>query len=217
MQVKRTHASARMCSWYRGCIECRLERIEPLEIPEDAAAGVRKPASFKLALANTWRLLKVNIYHFVLLNFNKVIRPGESLQYFYWHIKMSLNPLGSKPAPVRSVSYFVYDREKNKKYSMNFDNTDKNKVSFETAKRLLLFVYSHNNKNNVLLKNKENKQGAFSAGSVSVTSLHRHVNKTTWISANTCLKYMRNICIESLKCLLLNEVSQVQNKYSLLK
>ncbi len=52
---------------------------------------------------------------------------------------------------------------------------------------------------------------------VSVTSLHRHVNKTTWISANTRLKYMRNICIESLTCLLLNEVSHVQNKYSMLK
>ncbi len=44
-----------------------------LEIPEDAAggraAGVRKPVSFKLALANTWWLLKlkVNIYHFVCL------------------------------------------------------------------------------------------------------------------------------------------------------
>ncbi len=38
-QVQRTHESARMCSWYRGCIECRLERIEPLEIPEDAAGG----------------------------------------------------------------------------------------------------------------------------------------------------------------------------------
>ncbi len=52
---------------------------------------------------------------------------------------------------------------------------------------------------------------------VSVNSLHRHVNKTTWISANTRLKYMRNICIESLTCLLLNEVSHVQNKYSMLK
>ncbi len=41
------------------------------------AAGVQKPVSFKLALANTWRLLKVNIYRFVLLNFNKVLRPGE--------------------------------------------------------------------------------------------------------------------------------------------
>ncbi len=38
-QVQRTHESARMCSLYRGCIECRLERIEPLEIPEDAARG----------------------------------------------------------------------------------------------------------------------------------------------------------------------------------
>ncbi len=89
----RMHESAQMCSWYRGCIECRLERIEPLESQKTLqAAGVRKPVSFKLALANTWRLLKlkVNIYRFVLLNFNKVIRPGESL-HFYWHIKMNLN------------------------------------------------------------------------------------------------------------------------------
>ncbi len=67
------------------------------------AAGVRRPVSFKLALILlaltsyqylfiTRRLLKlkVNIYRFVLLNFNKVIRPGESL-YFYWHIKINLN------------------------------------------------------------------------------------------------------------------------------
>ncbi len=38
-QVQRTHESSQMCSWNRGCVECRLERIEPLEIPEDAAGG----------------------------------------------------------------------------------------------------------------------------------------------------------------------------------
>ncbi len=59
---------------------------------------------------------------------------------------MHINPLRLKPAPVRTVSYFLYDREKNKKYSVSFDITDNNKVSFETSKGLLLFLYSPNNK-----------------------------------------------------------------------
>ncbi len=53
--------------------------------------------------------------------------------------------LGSKPAPVRAVSYFLYDEKITKKYSVSFDHIDKNKVSFETAKGQLLFLYSHNN------------------------------------------------------------------------
>ncbi len=63
----------------------------------------RKLVSFKLALVClkpaclisylylfiNWQFLKlkVNIYRFVLLNFNKVMRPGESL-HFYWHIQI---------------------------------------------------------------------------------------------------------------------------------
>ncbi len=76
------------------------------------------------------------------------------------------NPLGSKPAPVLSdtvVSYFLYDRENNKKYSVRFDRTDKNKVSFETANGLLLFLYCHNN-NETMCFSKINKiNGAFSS------------------------------------------------------
>ncbi len=45
----------------------------------------------------------------------------------------------------RAVSYFLYAREKNYKYAVSFERTDKNKVSFESAKGLLLFLYSHNN------------------------------------------------------------------------
>ncbi len=47
---------------------------------------------------------------------------------------------------MRSVSYFLDDHEENKICSVIFDLPDKNKVSFETAKGLLLFVHSHNNK-----------------------------------------------------------------------
>ncbi len=64
--------------------------------------------------------------------------------------------LVSKPAPVRAVSYFLYDREKNKKYSVSFDRTDKNKLSFETAKGILLFLYSHNS-NEIMCFSKINK------------------------------------------------------------
>ncbi len=53
--------------------------------------------------------------------------------------------MGLKPAPVRTVSYFLYAQEKSKTYSASFDRTDKNKVSFETAKGLLLFLYRPNN------------------------------------------------------------------------
>ncbi len=77
-------------------LKSRMRRVQTWEKSQKTlrAAGVRKPVSFKLTLANTWRLLKlkVNIYRFVLLNINinKVIRPGESL-HFYWHIKINLN------------------------------------------------------------------------------------------------------------------------------
>ncbi len=40
-RLQRTQGCSQMCSWYQGYIQCRLERIELLEIPEDAA-GVRK-------------------------------------------------------------------------------------------------------------------------------------------------------------------------------
>ncbi len=39
---------------------------------------------------------------------------------------------------------------------VSFDCTDKNKVSFETAKGLLLFLYSHNN-NEIMCFSKINK------------------------------------------------------------
>ncbi len=46
------------------------------------------------------RLMKVNIYHFVLLNINKVVRPGEGLQYFYWHIQINLSVVIVKHIPL---------------------------------------------------------------------------------------------------------------------
>ncbi len=39
---------------------------------------------------------------------------------------------------------------------VSFDRTDKNKVSFESAKGLLLFLYSHNN-NKIMCFSKINK------------------------------------------------------------
>ncbi len=64
--------------------------------------------------------------------------------------------MGLKPAPVRAVSYFLYDHKKSKTYTASFDRTDKNEVSFETAKGLLLFLYSPNN-NKTMCFSKINK------------------------------------------------------------
>ncbi len=101
--------------------------------------------------------------------------------------------------PWGRVSYFLYDAKRTKNTLVSFDRTDKTKVSFESAKGPLLFLYSHNN-NEIMCFSKINKinRCVLCRSSVSVTFLHRHVNKTTWISAKTRLKYMRHICIESL-------------------
>ncbi len=63
--------------------------------------------------------------------------------------------LGSKPAPVLSPIFFM-TAKRTKNTLVSFDCTDKNKVSFETAKGLLLFLYSHNN-NEIMCFSKINK------------------------------------------------------------
>ncbi len=68
----------------------------------------------------------------------------------------------------------------------------------------------------MLLKNKENKQGAFSVFTLSANCFLKHVTKMNCNSANTLHRDMRNISIESLTCLLLNEVSLTENKYSVI-
>ncbi len=60
-QLQRTQGCSRMCSWYQGCIQCRLERIEPLEIPEDAAGG-RCTEALRVVFFQcsfTWHLYKL--------------------------------------------------------------------------------------------------------------------------------------------------------------
>ncbi len=60
--------------------------------------------------------------------------------------------LGSKPTP----GIFSLTAKITKNTQISFDRTDKNKVSFETAKGLLLFLYSHNN-NEIMCFSKINK------------------------------------------------------------
>ncbi len=72
------------------------------------------------------------------------------------------------PVDTRFVADFLDKAEMSLNYSAIFDRTDKSNTPFESVRGLILFVYTHNNKLNfVLLKNKENKQGALSAFSVS--------------------------------------------------
>ncbi len=51
---------------------------------------------------------------------------------------------------------FFMTAKRTKNTLVSFDRTDKNKVSFETAKGLLLFLYSHNN-NEIMCFSKINK------------------------------------------------------------
>ncbi len=70
-----------------------------------------------------------------------------------------------------AVSYFLYECENNYTYSVSCDRTDKNKVSFKTAKGLLLFMYSHNNNETMYFSKNNQINRVRSAGSVSVSSL----------------------------------------------
>ncbi len=79
---------------------------------------------------------------------------------------------------------------------LSFDDSgpDRNKcyTSIETVKCLLLFVYTHNN------------------------------NKTLWFGGKKKTNWVRSLSspsprIESLKCLLSNEVSLIENKHSVMK
>ncbi len=71
---------------------------------------------------------------------------------FKWYFLLILSlynaykpPWGRSQHWCGAVSYFLYERKKNSNYSVSFDRTDKNKVSFESENGLLLFLYSHNN------------------------------------------------------------------------
>ncbi len=59
--------------------------------------------------------------------------------------------LGSGLSPI-----FFMTAKRTKNTLVSFDCTDKNKVSFETVKGLLLFLYSHNN-NEIMCFSKINK------------------------------------------------------------
>ncbi len=79
-------------------------------------------------------------------------------------------------------------------YHFDDSGPDRNKcyTSIETVKCLLLFVYTHNN------------------------------NKTLWFGGKKKTNWVRSLSspsprIESLKCLLSNEVSLIENKHSVMK
>ncbi len=65
-------------------------------------------------------------------------------------------PWGRSPHRCGLSPIFFMTAKRTKNTLVSFDCTDKNKVSFETAKGLLLFLYSHNN-NEIMCFSKINK------------------------------------------------------------
>ncbi len=65
-------------------------------------------------------------------------------------------PWGRSPHRCGLSPIFFMTAKRTKNTLVSFDCTDENKVSFETAKGLLLFLYSHNN-NEIMCFSKINK------------------------------------------------------------
>jgi hypothetical protein len=80
------------------------------------------------------------------------------------------------------------------------------------------FEYTYEyNKTLWLLEKKENKQDALFVFSFSANGFITLVTKLNCNSAETQHRRMADISVESLKCLLSDEVSLIENKHSVIK
>ena len=104
--------------------------------------------------------------------------------------------------------------ENNLNYTFSFDRTGKSNTSIESVKGLLLFVYTHNKKTLGIYKIKKTNRVRCLQPWSAWSSFRNAMNCN---SANTQLRDMREISIESLTCLLLNWASLIENKYSVIK